>query len=231
MHRRPPVNDGLKREDFTEERLLRIIRELEPSGALHILDREERDRSRREMLAGHPRGRDIWVFGYGSLMWNPAIHCCGTTTALLRGYHRSFCLWTPIGRGTPENPGLMLAMRPRGSCRGRAWRIAAGQIDGETEILWRREMLSGAYLPKWVNLATPEGDIRALTFVVNPQHPRYDGAVPHDKAAAAIATAEGRLGRSRDYLHNLVHHLEEMGISGGPMHRLLQRVERHGGGG
>ena len=231
MHRPPAINDGLNREDFTEERLLRIARELDPSGKLAFVDRESRDRSRHDMLARHPSGQDVWVFGYGSLMWNPAIHSNGSTPALLRGYHRSFCLWTPIGRGTPENPGLMLAMRPRGSCRGRAWRIAAEQIEAETEILWRREMLSGAYLPKWVNLATPDGAIRALTFVINPAHPRYDDAIPHDKATAAIATAEGRLGRSRDYLYNLVHHLEGMGISDGPMHRLMRRVERHGGGG
>jgi cation transport protein ChaC len=91
-------------------------------------------------------------------------------------------------------------------------------------------MLSGAYVPKWVNLATPGGAVRALTFVVNPRHPRYDSTISPDRASAAIATAEGRLGRSRDYLHNLVHHLEDMGIPDGPMHRLLRRVDRHGGG-
>jgi cation transport protein ChaC len=221
------VNDGLNREDFTEERLAGLVRELEADSLLHILDRESRDRSRRTILSCSPDDKDVWVFGYGSLMWNPAIHFEETTTALLRGYHRSFCLWTPIGRGSPERPGLMLAMRPRGSCRGRAWRIAAKNVESETEILWRREMLSGAYRPKWVNLATPARRIRAITFVVNPSHPRYGAHISLEETAGAIAIAEGRLGRSRDYLHNLVLHLDEMGVRDGPMHRLYRLVQRN----
>lgn len=227
MKRRPFVHDGLGRDDFTEERIAELIRTYDVARVLQILEPGERERSRRELLAAHPAGGDLWVFGYGSLMWNPACHVAETAPALLHGYHRSFCLSMPVGRGSPEQPGLMLALEPGGRCRGLAFRVAAGEIDSETEILWRREMLSGAYTPRWVRLATAHGSVRAVTFVVNRKNPRYVGRQSLADTVRTIALAEGRLGRCRDYLHNLVLHLDELGISDGPMHRLYDLVERY----
>ena len=96
------------------------------------------------MLASHEAGHDFWLFAYGSLMWNPAIRTAGYRTALLRGWHRRFCLWLVMGRGSPEHPGLMLALARGGACYGVAWRIAAEQARHELLLVWRREMFGRA---------------------------------------------------------------------------------------
>lgn len=219
------VRDGLSREHFTEERVAALARELSRDLGSPILSFEERERSRRQTLARLAEGESVWIFGYGSLMWNPGLLVEETRPALLHGYHRSFCLWTPAGRGTPECPGLMLGLRAGGRCRGMAMRIAPDHVEQETQIVWRREMIVAAYLPRWVNVATDEGTVPAITFVVDTRHPRYAGRLPEETMVASIAAAAGRLGRCRDYLNNLVWHLDQLGVEDGPMHRLLDRVE------
>ena len=131
------------------------------------------------------------------------------------------------GRGSRKQPGLMLALEAGGSCRGSALRIAAERIDAETQIVWRREMISGSYLPRWVRLQTEAGPVAAVTFVVDRNHPRYAGRVAWPDMVESIALAEGRLGRCRVYLHNLVWHLDQWKVREGPMHRLLAEVEAH----
>ncbi|MDP6705707.1 MAG: gamma-glutamylcyclotransferase [Alphaproteobacteria bacterium] len=221
------VPDGLQREHFTEERIMAIAREFAQGGHLEILGRAERETSRRATLARLEKGQDVWIFGYGSLMWNPALELAETRPALLSGYHRSFCIWTPIGRGTPEQPGLMLALEAGGRCRGLAMRIAADLVEPETQIVWRREMISGSYLPRWVRVVTDRGPVAAITFVVDRRHARYAGRLSLARQIESIAFAEGRLGRCCDYLNNLVWHLDQLGVADGPMHRLLDQVEAH----
>ncbi len=223
------IPDGLAREHFTEERIMALATELARGGHLAILDLAAREASRKETLARLKPGQDLWVFGYGSLMWNPALELAETRSALLTGYHRSFCIWTPIGRGSPEQPGLMLALEAGGRCRGLAMRIAADLIEPESQIVWRREMITGSYLPRWVRVRTDQGQIDAVTFVVDRKHRRYAGRLPLERQVAHIALAEGRLGRCRDYLNNLVWHLDRSGVRDGPMHRLLGLVEAYRG--
>ncbi len=105
--------------------------------------------------------------------------------------------------------------------------IDAGLIESESQIIWRREMLSGAYLPRWVKLSTDGGPLRAITFVVNRRHERYAGRLPEDELVRTLATAEGRIGRCCDYLHNTVLHLDQLGIRDGAMHRLLDLVNAY----
>lgn len=100
-------------------------------------------------------------------------------------------------------------------------------MEAETRIVWRREMIAGGYCPTWVRAQYCDRSVRALTFVANPLYPRYDRGVPLKDTVRAIATAEGRLGRCRDYLHNLVMHLDDLGIADGQMHRLYKMVEAH----
>ncbi len=221
------IEDGLKREHFTEARIARIVAELSRDDDFPIMSREARERSRRQTLAAVKPGEDVWIFGYGSLMWNPALVLAERRSALLAGYHRRFCLWMTAGRGSPKRPGLMLALEAGGRCRGSALRIAAERVDAETQIVWRREMISGSYLPRWVRLQTEQGPLDAVTFVVDRKHPRYAGRVPFAEMVESIAHAEGRLGRCRDYLHNLVWHLDQWNVADGPMHRLLAAVEAH----
>ena len=219
---------GFRREDFTEENLAIIAAEAARVGAFTALGRDAREASRRGLLARHAPGAAVWVFGYGSLMWNPAFHCAARRPGLVYGYHRRFCLWMTMGRGTPDIPGLMLGLERGGSCRGVALKIAPHHVESETTILWRREMMTGTYQPRWVSVHTEDGPLAAIAFVANHGHPRYSGRLDLDTMVRAIALARGRLGHCRDYLRQTVRHLDELGIGDGPMHRLLRRVEAYG---
>ena len=129
-----------------------LRRELRERGDTTLLSREEQEAGRQAFLRRWDGRSDIWVFGYGSLMWNPAIHVAETQAAKVHGLHRAFCMKLVLGRATPERPGLMLALDHGGSCRGMAHRIAAEHVESETEILWMREMITGSYRPAWISL-------------------------------------------------------------------------------
>ena len=226
MTQRSLIEDGLRREDFTEERINRLLDDSGMRDVMRFYSREERDVIRHVMLKG-TAGRDLWVFAYGSLMWNPAMHTAERRAGVIHGYHRRFCLLMSGGRGTVEKPGLMLGLDRGGSCRGIVWRIAAADVESETEILWRRELISDGYVPRWVEARTPEGTVRAITFVANREQERYVRDLPESDVIRIMATASGQLGRARDYLHNTVVHLDELGIADGPMHRLLAAVDAY----
>jgi cation transport protein ChaC len=219
-----PPDGMLRREDFTEERIERFAALAKQLDGYRMLNREERKASLEQCLAAVPSGTDVWVFGYGSLMWNPAIKVAETRSGLIRGYHRWFCLEMLLGRGSPDRPGLMLGLDRGGSCRGLAHRIAAADVESELTILWCREMVSGAYRPHWVNVEQDGERIRALTFVVNRQNARYAGRLPVDEVVMRIALAEGQIGSNRHYLYKTVEHLDQLGICDGPMHDLARRV-------
>jgi cation transport protein ChaC len=216
---------ALKREDILAGRIEEKVKEAEQLGLTTLLPPEQRDASRRAMMDAIGDG-EIWLFGYGSLMWNPCIHYLDRQSALLRGFHRNFCLHAPTGRGSPEKPGLMLALKNGGSCRGIAYRIDPAVAEHELSIVWNREMVSGAYQPKLLKLLTPQAEIKAITFVVNRQHPRFVPSIEQQQAARLIAQAEGWLGSCDEYLFSTVDHLDELGVVDGPMHELKRLVEK-----
>jgi cation transport protein ChaC len=195
---------------------------------LTVTTPEERAASLDRTLEGVGADEDVWVFGYGSLMWNPAFHFAEQVPARVTGWHRSFCLWNTFGRGSPENPGLMLALETGGSCLGVALRIAAEQVRSELTVLWNREMLSGSYLPRWVRLTGPAGTIQAVTFVANRGHERYAGRLPPARVAELLARARGPLGAGSEYLEQTVVELERHGARDGAMHELLRAVRALG---
>ncbi len=220
-----PTPEGFRREDLTEARIAEIGRELSRLGGHRIAGAQDREASRRAIIEEVAPGEDVWVFGYGSLMWNPALDFAEAEPGRVHGYHRAFCLWTPFGRGSPEHPGLMLALLPGGSCLGLALRIPAKRAIEETRILWRREMIADSYHARRVKVRLARGQVEAITFVANPGHPRYAGKVGEARQVEQIAFAEGRLGCCRDYLHNLKRTLDGFGVRDGPMHRLYRGVE------
>jgi cation transport protein ChaC len=178
-------------------------------------------------LADHPPGADVWLFGYGSLIWNPCFHFVERRVMRVHGWHRRFCLWTTLGRGTPEQPGLMLALERGGACCGVAFRIAAAELRHELEIVWHREMLTGAYRPRWVQLTGRDGTAeRAIAFTINHEHPRYAGRLAEAEVVAALATACGPLGSGVAYLQSTVEHLRTLGIRDRPLDRLLKAIDR-----
>ena len=194
--------------------------------AIHVLSEEELRDSRDAMLSEHPAGRDLAVFAYGSLIWNPCFHFAARETARVHGHHRRFCLWTHLGRGTPERPGLMLGLDTGGSCRGVLYTVAAADIAHELEIVWRREMVTAAYRPAWVKAQTAAGPRRAVAFLINHGHPRYAGRLDEAAVVAAIAAACGPLGTCADYLFNTVAHLDELGIVDRSLRRLCRLVRQ-----
>ena len=131
-----------------------------------------------------------------------------------------------MGRGTPEKPGLMLGPdEGSGECLGVAHRVAADEVDSELTVLWFREMFSGAYNPRWVAAEIEGiGPRRAIAFVINKAHPRYEGRLDDAIIAERIAASEGFLGTNRDYLYRTVQRLSEMGMVDGPLHRIASRV-------
>lgn len=215
---------GLSREDLAAGHFEDFLRQLNPPGSAYtLLSPEAREASLQETLAAAPPG-DIWLFGYGSLMWNPAVLHAESRATLLRGWHRRFCLWTPMGRGTPECPGLVLGLERGGACRGVAFRLERAQAEEELRLVWRREMLSGAYVPRWVSLESGGGPLRAVTFAINRKHIRYAGRLRDEDVARHIAVAVGYLGTCREYLDESVNALEALGIKDRSMARLAALV-------
>lgn len=214
----------LARHDFTPERIAAYAQLAAQFGDAKFLSEEEREKSRAEVMAQYVPGQDLWVFGYGSLMWNPAVHVDESLPARVDGFQRSFCMRLMFGRAMPDNPGLMLCLVPGGKCAGIAHRIAAEHVESESRILWMREMLSGAYIPTWVDIDLGHQRVRGVTFVMNTDHPRYQPGLPHDVQAERIAKAEGHLGTSRDYLFRTVAALEGAGLKDHYLDDLHTRV-------
>lgn len=187
------------------------------------LSHEEREATRARVLGG--RSGDLWLFAYGSLMWDPAVHIVEIRLATVEGYHRRFCLKSRIGRGSPERPSLMAALDIGGSCQGLALRIPAEHVDRETEILWMREMMSGAYLPTFVPLLTPQGPVEALTFAMNRESDRYV-QLDVEETARLIATGRGFRGTSLEYLENVAERLALLGLSDPDIDELRARARQ-----
>jgi len=171
-----------------------------------------------------PRG-DLWVFGYGSLMWQPGFDYAEARPAMLYGYHRALCLWSEHYRGTPEAPGLVFGLDAGGACRGRAFRVARADRDRVVDYLYKRELISYVYLPRLHPLHIDRGrTVPALIFVADRRHPQYAGKLPLAEVAAIVARSVGKSGTGRDYLANTVAHLDALGIKDGIAHRVLALV-------
>ncbi|MBI1206073.1 MAG: gamma-glutamylcyclotransferase [Azospirillum sp.] len=168
--------------------------------------------------------RDLWVFAYGSLMWDPGFVYAEHCPALLRGYHRSFCIASVRHRGTAERPGLVFGLDHGGSCRGVAFRVAAPAIAEVLAQLWQREMVSHVYRPKRLPVRLSSGTVVAIAFVVDRSHPQYCGRLDLEEAATRICQGVGGRGRNLDYLSKTVEHLRQLGIADHGLEALLRQV-------
>ena len=176
------------------------------------------------LLAQRDPGEDVWVYGYGSLIWNPAFHFVERCVAKLHGFHRRFVFWSTSGRGSPDRPGMMLALEPGGCCSGVAFRIAPDAVDTELSSIFMRELMTGSYKPRWVRLEMEQGPARALTFTANKNHINYAGRLPLEEVAMHMCHAEGGLGTCREYLFNTTEHLLELGIRDSGLETLNKMV-------
>ena len=166
----------------------------------------------------------LWIFAYGSLMWNPEFEFAEARPGFLRGFHRSFCLYSRDYRGTPEQPGLVLGLDRGGSCRGIVYRLPPDRLAETFDRIWSREMTGKVYRMRQVAVTTEHGQVLAQACVVRRDSPDYAGRLSTDEAARLLAQAVGGRGSGRDYLVNTVRHLEALGIRDGLLHRIEARV-------
>lgn len=169
---------------------------------------------------------DLWVFGYGSLMWRPGFDYLEMHRAHIHGYHRAFCVYSWVHRGTRERPGLVLGLDRGGSCVGMAFRVRAEDADNVIAYLDEREMVTGVYIPRMVRLRLAGREVLARTYVADRGHEQYAGKLPIEAQAKQVEGAVGQSGVNRDYVLSTVAHLEEIGILDGPLHHLAALLKQ-----
>jgi cation transport protein ChaC len=170
---------------------------------------------------------EFWVFGYGSLMWNPGFEFAERSQALIYGYRRSLCVRSWVHRGTQENPGLVLGLDRGGSCRGMAFSVAPEKWEEVIDYLRARELVTNVYLEKRVSLLLADGrTVKALAYVVDRSHVQYAGALDTDEAARVVNEAEGQSGPNDAYVFNTLSHLKQMGIRDHWLEQVVGEVER-----
>lgn len=187
------------------------------------------DRSLADTMAMRPPGADVWVFAYGSLMWNPISKYDQRVVATLHDWHRSFCLRLIAGRASPERPGRMLSLEPGGKTEGVALRIPQALLDEELRILWIREMVTGAYTPTWAPVTFDNGDEGvALAFVADPRQSQYEADSGLSVIAPLMASASGLFGSNAEYVFKLQCALTECGMSDHYIDALANELARLG---
>ena len=180
--------------------------------------------SRTDALLSLPPG-DLWVFGYGSLMWRPGFEFLERQTARLYGYHRALCVWSWVHRGTPQQPGLVFGLDAGGSCVGRAFRVAVAHKHDVAAYLYEREMVTAVYQPRLQRIYQSGGhQLTALTFIVDRQHKQYAGRLHAIRAARVIAQAHGQSGPNPEYLGSTLTHMEELGIREPELSKVWQHL-------
>ncbi|TMV09913.1 gamma-glutamylcyclotransferase [Ruegeria sediminis] len=169
----------------------------------------------------------MWVFGYGSLLWNPGFPVARSELAVLHGYARSFCMSSIHHRGTEENPGLVLALdEVEGAhCKGLAMAVEGGHEERTLDELRERELISSAYLERMLDVHLDCGEVvNAVTYVIDPHHVQYCGGMPLEEQASIIARAVGGRGPNTEYLYNTAEHLSEIGLHDPDLEWLSRRV-------
>lgn len=187
-----------------------------------------RETSRKKALATHNEG-DLWVFAYGSLMWDPAFIFAEIRRARVPDHARRFILkdiWG--GRGTREAPGLMAALDRGDGCEGLIYRISNDSIEAETENLWRREMIAPGYVPRFVEAFADEHSVRALTFVADYEAETIHPDLHRNEQIEYLTSGTGLLGTSMEYLENIVSQFNVLGIIDEDCSALLQEARAHG---
>ncbi|CAG9175189.1 Glutathione-specific gamma-glutamylcyclotransferase [Cupriavidus laharis] len=226
---------AITRQDLETDRLRTSLCSTPVASAL--LPEEAFERSLRDALASRPDDcalhGDVWVFGYGSLIWNPMVVHTERQRATVHGYHRGFYLYSRINRGTWDNPGLVLGLDRGGCCHGMVFRIPSHMVEQEFRLLWRREMLTGAYHPRWLRIRTGTADgyggpeQRALAFVMNREHEGYAGRLPDASVVERLRHAVGLYGPAREYLQQTLLGLATNGVDDPYLGRLWRQLQAH----
>ena len=197
----------------------------EEADSIRTMNSEELADSVKKILEETNREKGVWVFGYGSLMWNPDFILAEKRTGTVKGYHRSLCLKSKVYRGTSKFYGLVLGLDKGESCQGMAYRIAEKNIHSEMIKIWEREMFAGTYIPTLVNVTTKQGAISAVTFVINHEHEHYIPNLELEEIVERVVRAEGTCGTCHDYVKNTVKSLHLLGLRDHALEELLTLIE------
>lgn len=169
---------------------------------------------------------DLWVFGYGSLMWSPGFRARESGVAFLGGYHRALCILSTRYRGTERRPGLVMGLCHGGSCWGMAFRVPAERNARVLKTLWRREMLRSVYQPRLVPVRLAGGRrVRALAFIADTSHPQVVRELDLHARARLVAQGIGQRGRCTDYIRNTLEHMYSLGVTDPHLARVLETAE------
>jgi cation transport protein ChaC len=208
------INDGfikLTKDNISKGHLGDKIKSI--SGSDKVLTTEELLQARRKIIPDKGIGEDIYIFAYGSLLWNPTVDYEDEFLAKVYGFHRSFCMKTNLGRGSFKNPGLMLGLDKGGSCQGSAFKLRNSEAIKNIDILFRREMVTGAYKPKLLKTILVNGrKVLSLAFTVDKKHKNYFQDKEIQTKAKMISNAHGFLGSCEEYFQNTLESLSELNI-------------------
>lgn len=191
--------------------------------ALPLLNHSMRDADQmlERALVQWGGDEDLWIFGYGSLIWRPEFDFSERRSAHVHGWHRALKMWSTINRGTPQVPGLVFGMLSGGSCQGMAFRIPRNQGDTVMRKLWLREMPNAVYDPRWLPCRTPHGAVKALAFTLSRQSPHHTGELAPDEYRRIFSEAQGIYGTTLDYAQATFEELQRLGIDDKALKRLL----------
>ncbi|NVJ92567.1 MAG: gamma-glutamylcyclotransferase [Methylocystaceae bacterium] len=174
--------------------------------------------------------QDIWIFGYGSLMWSPGFKVAEDVPARLPGYHRDLCILSYVFRGTPEVPGIVVGLNPGGACAGRAFRVCAEHVPETMDYLHEREMVNNVYTPTWVDITLGDArNVSAYTFVAVRDHAQYVGHLDQEEKVAYVLQGYGAGGSALEYLENTCTHLRSLGINDETLEAILQAAQAKSG--
>ncbi|MBM3516473.1 MAG: gamma-glutamylcyclotransferase [Alphaproteobacteria bacterium] len=191
--------------------------------------RERKSASRAGPVALAPAEADIWIFAYGSLLWDPGFRYQACAPATLFGYHRAFCVYSYIYRGTRARPGLVLGLDRGGSCRGRVYRVAGARAAAVLAYLEERERTIYVYERRLCRVRLSGEPVPAYAYIADRSHPQYTGPLTLEAAADIIRRGHGQRGPNRDYLANTVLHLRELGVTDHHLEALLRLVDARPG--
>ena len=212
-------------ENITQEKTTFKWGSGKEADSIRTMSSQELSASFQGMLKGRNLENGVWVFGYGSLMWNPDFKFAEKITGVVSGFHRRLCLKSTVYRGTPDYHGLVFGLDQGDSCQGMAFRITPEHLETELQIVWEREMFAETYIPTWVSVQTKQQNVSAITFVINPEHEHYVPDLALEDVAQRVVRAEGKCGTCHDYVQNTVKCLHQLGLRDPVLEQLLTLIE------
>ncbi len=223
------INTGIIK--LTNENISKgLLREKIRNSLKHqiVFNDDELISMRRKIIPDQGIGERIYIFAYGSLLWNPTFNYIEQLPARIYGFHRRFCMKTKLGRGSSKNPGLMLALDNGGNCKGSVYKLHKKKEINIIDLLFKREMITGAYIPKLIKTEISSGVwVKSLAFTVNRNNENYIAKISLKETAKLISKAKGFLGTCEEYLNYTLSSLKELNINDKKMSEIYKLINKN----